>query len=508
LNITGQLILGNVNLNTTTTNLLPPGTISQFAGPVSAIPLGWALCNGANISRSAYSVLFAVIGTSYGSGDGVTTFNLPDLRGKFARGVNNGSGNDPNAATRTACVFGGATGDNVGSCQSSDYASHSHSLTIFGRSINNAPAGTNVFYQQQNDYVNNLAYTTAASGGSTETRPINVNVHFIIYLGTLFSQSLTFNGNIGATTMNVALTTDLQGITTMRQPVNIGDTPPSTSLALGMLFIEGNSTFAALSSANYRSYAGLSLLNNATTTTHGASLNIYTQTNGLYNDLLITNSNLNSSIQESRMKIPTSNDYTYIYADRRSTFSSLLGLAVQGTYSASNTDLQGVTIDFTGKRKYALTIDSNSYLIFQDKTGAVNMAFFDTSSNFQLTTGSGYKPGGGSWSTYSDRRMKQNIVVVDREESRKVVENVQINRFEYREGYGQQGKVYIGPIAQDVNEYCPEAITQDPQGMLTFDGNWLLMHGLNAIRSLLEENRQIRKELDELRRMILLKGEL
>ena len=53
------------------------GIVSRFAG--SVIPSGWLLCNGAPVSRTTYSALFAVIGTTYGAGDGSTTFNLPNI---------------------------------------------------------------------------------------------------------------------------------------------------------------------------------------------------------------------------------------------------------------------------------------------------------------------------------------------------------------------------------------------------------------------------------------------
>lgn len=65
---------------------IPPGTILAFAG--NTIPNGYLDCNGANISRTTYSTLFAAIGTTYGSGDGSTTFALPNLTDKFLQGGN------------------------------------------------------------------------------------------------------------------------------------------------------------------------------------------------------------------------------------------------------------------------------------------------------------------------------------------------------------------------------------------------------------------------------------
>lgn len=63
---------------------IPTGVILTFGG--STVPEGFLLCNGAAISRTTYAKLFAAIGTLYGAGDGSTTFNLPDMRDKFAEG--------------------------------------------------------------------------------------------------------------------------------------------------------------------------------------------------------------------------------------------------------------------------------------------------------------------------------------------------------------------------------------------------------------------------------------
>lgn len=66
------------------------GTILMFGG--AAAPGGWLLCNGAAVSRTGYAGLFTAIGTTYGSGDGGTTFNLPDMRGRAAIGAGQGPG--------------------------------------------------------------------------------------------------------------------------------------------------------------------------------------------------------------------------------------------------------------------------------------------------------------------------------------------------------------------------------------------------------------------------------
>jgi len=74
--------VSDANLNKMNT---PAGVVSSYAGAV--VPAGWLLCNGAAVSRTTYAGLFAAIGTTWGSGDGSTTFNLPNLVEKFEVGA-------------------------------------------------------------------------------------------------------------------------------------------------------------------------------------------------------------------------------------------------------------------------------------------------------------------------------------------------------------------------------------------------------------------------------------
>jgi microcystin-dependent protein len=105
-------------------DLVPPGTIVAYAGDTP--PSGWLLCDGSAIGRAQYAALFLAIGTAHGEGDGTTTFNLPDYRGYFLRGVDMGAGRDPDAASRTVPNPGGNSGDAVGSVQNDQLQSHKH----------------------------------------------------------------------------------------------------------------------------------------------------------------------------------------------------------------------------------------------------------------------------------------------------------------------------------------------------------------------------------------------
>jgi microcystin-dependent protein len=92
----------------------PVGAIQDFAG--SSAPAGWYLCYGQAVSRTTYATLFGIIGTTYGSGDGLTTFNLPDCRGRATYGVDNMGGTAANRITVAggnfnATVLGGSGGN-------------------------------------------------------------------------------------------------------------------------------------------------------------------------------------------------------------------------------------------------------------------------------------------------------------------------------------------------------------------------------------------------------------
>lgn len=131
--------------------LAPAGKVDFFARP--SAPAGWLKCNGAAISRTSYQRLFEAIGTRFGAGDGFNTFNLPDVRGEFIRGWDDGRGID--------------TARELGSWQADEIKSHSHSYEWFpgqgnGEVDNNYQAG----------HVQSTG-STGATGGS-ETRPRNV----------------------------------------------------------------------------------------------------------------------------------------------------------------------------------------------------------------------------------------------------------------------------------------------------------------------------------------------
>lgn len=145
--------------------------------PLATAPAGTLECAGTAVSRSTYANLFAVIGTTYGVGDGSTTFNLPDYRGEFLRGWAHGSTNDPDRASRTD-AGGGGTGDNIGTKQASDYLAHTHTT---GLNVLNTTAvgGASGRVTGSGSSITPSTSTSPATGGN-ETRPRNVNIMFCI----------------------------------------------------------------------------------------------------------------------------------------------------------------------------------------------------------------------------------------------------------------------------------------------------------------------------------------
>lgn len=114
--------------NAQTLPIPPAGSVNMYAGATA--PLGWLLCDGSAVSRATYTDLFAVIGTLYGSGDGSTTFNLPDLRGRTVVGAGSGPGLTPRALTAS----GGSETVTLGA---SEIPAHTHTGTTANNGIHN-----------------------------------------------------------------------------------------------------------------------------------------------------------------------------------------------------------------------------------------------------------------------------------------------------------------------------------------------------------------------------------
>ena len=162
---------GTINISAATPYSPEIGEYRMFSSPT--VPAGWLECNGQAISRTVYLNLFNAIGTYYGIGNGTTTFNVPDLRGKFVRGWDHGAGNDPDAASRTN-RGDGTTGDNIGTKQADGFKAHTH-YHYGDLGLGTEPGGTNFRDGSENSWIVN-----SSSTGGNETRPENIYVMWCI----------------------------------------------------------------------------------------------------------------------------------------------------------------------------------------------------------------------------------------------------------------------------------------------------------------------------------------
>lgn len=150
----------------------PIGEVIMWVGSLSNVPYGYLPCNGSLVQRAAYPELFAICGTAFGTSSS-TNFRVPDLRGRFVRGVSDISGVDPDAASRTAMNTGGATGNSVGSVQADQFKSHAHDvIPTTGAGAIDSPA-------EDFNGGAGTAFSTELEGGN-ETRPVNAYLNFII----------------------------------------------------------------------------------------------------------------------------------------------------------------------------------------------------------------------------------------------------------------------------------------------------------------------------------------
>lgn len=139
-----------ISSGTGAVGFMPVGVVVPFAG--SSSPAGWQLCYGQAISRTTYAGLFSTIGTTYGSGDGSTTFNVPDLRGRVVAGEDDMGGT---AASRLTAGGSGITGTTLGATggtqthtlTSAEMPSHTHTQNVHGHAFNDPgfiPGVTNI----------------------------------------------------------------------------------------------------------------------------------------------------------------------------------------------------------------------------------------------------------------------------------------------------------------------------------------------------------------------------
>lgn len=168
---TAETVAGTGNTRATTpegvnaaiTAFMPPGAVMPFYRGTA--PSGWLICNAAQVSRTTYAALWQAMG-SPNTGNGTTTFTLPDLRGEFIRGLDDGRGID--------------TGRTIGSSQGQAIQEHKHDI-LMAKSRDAGPVGGEY---QRVGYSNNENLGTGTNPvqntGGPETRPRNVALLYCI----------------------------------------------------------------------------------------------------------------------------------------------------------------------------------------------------------------------------------------------------------------------------------------------------------------------------------------
>ena len=153
------------------------------------------LCDGRPLSRTGFRELFSAIQTFHGSGDGISTFNIPDYRGRFLRGVSTDIDlRDPDRNNRTAAQSGGNSGARVGSVQPDTFAKHDHGGGNHRHRVGQINGAHIEFHQIPTDGIIGLGKkdqnpspdpiedsgNIIQPAGGSETRPVNAYVQFII----------------------------------------------------------------------------------------------------------------------------------------------------------------------------------------------------------------------------------------------------------------------------------------------------------------------------------------
>ena len=158
----------------------PIGTVVCYAG--AAAPSGWLLCNGDAVSRTTYASLYSAIGTTFGPGNGTTTFNVPDARGRATVGVGTGAG----LTARTLAATGGAE---THALSEAELASHDHDFLPTAPTValvKTVATGIGFVYSDAETLSQENATATQNAGSGTAHANMQpfLALNFLIYAGT------------------------------------------------------------------------------------------------------------------------------------------------------------------------------------------------------------------------------------------------------------------------------------------------------------------------------------
>lgn len=163
------------NMNYLAAAVVPTGSTLPYAGILGVAPAGWLICDGSAVSRSTYAALFTAVGTSFGAGDGSTTFNLPDLRGRFPLGKDNLGGTSANRVTATqADNLGQGTGAETHTLTIAEMPAHTHTYTEL------ASSGASRNYSGSSGSTPTSNTGSAGGGGAHNNMPPYITLNYII----------------------------------------------------------------------------------------------------------------------------------------------------------------------------------------------------------------------------------------------------------------------------------------------------------------------------------------
>lgn len=193
----------------------PTGMVSDYAGAASNVPEGWLLCDGSAVSRTQYAALFGVLGIVYGAGNGTTTFNLPDVRGRFTIGAD---------ATYALASTGGAVDTSL---VVANLPSHNHGITDTGHTHTATDSGHThgVTDPQHSHGVLDTGHTHAAPAGNFVTDNTAVGVYSGGGLGEV-------HANTASATTGISINNSSTGLTINSGNANVSNSTDTTGITI------------------------------------------------------------------------------------------------------------------------------------------------------------------------------------------------------------------------------------------------------------------------------------
>ena len=456
------------------------GDIKWVAYAQANFPPGWQLCDGTALVRASYPALFARIGTTYGAGNGNTTFNVPDLRGRFIVSEISGATGASRASVNRGNVGGDANAVVVSHTHTASSSPHQHSfsgyngfgVTAYGTVTGQPNMGT--WNPQTNSTTHvltspatvSVTVDSAGSSGTNANMPPYVTMVAIIKL----DDDSVNTGGILQAGPGISLTTS-GAYTTI---TNTAQQPPAIIAGRGIT--TSNTSTATIVNANV---AGIVAGNNVTISDNGAGVFTITST---------ASGGGVSGISSVTAQAPLN----------ASTSGGAVTLSLSGTVITTGNQTFNGEKTFVNAIRGAGGVICNSYN-FSDTSSSVYwtgseinlnvaglMRFYVRSDKAGFSYSTVEKVGGGSFASYSDQRYKQDIVVYDK--GLNEIKTLVPQKFRYTREFmraKKPSKEFVGLIAQMV-ETGPFAscVSTDENGYKTVDVSELTFALINAVKEL------------------------